>query len=514
MKKIYLIFLFSLFLFFSCTMPSLLSTFDTPSLKSSSKDLTSFKFASSLNSSFGINNDCIGSISGTQITITVPYNTVSINSLIATFISTGLKTTVQSAAQISNLTPNNYSAPIIFTVVAADNSTKDYTILVNKALCTDKALTAFSFPSVNSTGVIDETNHLITVTVPYSTDLTSLISVFSASGQNVLVNSIFQTSGTTKNNFTTTVIYTVVAADNSSQNYSVTVNKALSTDKAITAFSFPSAGTSAVINETSHVITATVPYSADLTNLIAVFSISGQKAAVNSIIQVSGTTMNNFTSTVIYTVTAADNSTQNYSVIVTKALSPEKALTAFSFPAFSSTGVIDETNHKITVTVPYTTDLTGLTAVFSTTGQSVLVNSLIQVSGTTKNNFSSVQTYTVIAADSTYQSYLVTVLPGANPETYVISEITAASVTLYWDAPSGTAPDKYSVYYKQHFTSTWKLLKAVTTTQLLVNYTDLDNGKIYDFAVSAIYTSKETDLHTSLENTAIPATGWYIKWVF
>ena len=78
--------------------------------------------------------------------------------------------------------------------------------------------------------------------------------------------------------------------------------------------------------------------------------------------------------------------------------SPEKAITAFSFLAPAATGVINESLHAIALTVPLGTDVSALVATFTTTGASVKVGSMPQVSGTTANDFTSPVTYTVTAA--------------------------------------------------------------------------------------------------------------------
>ncbi len=97
------------------------------------------------------------------------------------------------------------------------------------ALSSSKAITNYwvKYSSQSETaGVINESTHTITVTIPYSTNLTSLISEFITNGASVRVGSTIQISGNTLNNFTTPVTYTVVAADGTTQNYIVTVNKA------------------------------------------------------------------------------------------------------------------------------------------------------------------------------------------------------------------------------------------------------------------------------------------------
>jgi hypothetical protein len=92
---------------------------------------------------------------------------------------------------------------------------------VTVSLNTAKAITAFALGS--STGTINQTNHTIAITVPYGTDVTSLVAMFTTTGSSVDVLSTTQVSGTTANDFTTPVTYTVTAADLSTQDYIVTV---------------------------------------------------------------------------------------------------------------------------------------------------------------------------------------------------------------------------------------------------------------------------------------------------
>ena len=87
-----------------------------------------------------------------------------------------------------------------------------------------KALTAYSLAGV--TGTINETAKTIAVTMPSGTNVTALAATFTTSGATVKVSTVAQTSGTTANNFTNPVVYTVTAADSSTATYTVTVTVA------------------------------------------------------------------------------------------------------------------------------------------------------------------------------------------------------------------------------------------------------------------------------------------------
>ena len=131
------------------------------------------------------------------------------------------------------------------------------------------------------------------------------------------MGSTVQTSGVTANDFTNPVVYTVTAADGSTQNYTVTVTVALQSSKAITAYSIVSPSATGTITGTS--IAVLVPHGTIVTALAAYFTTTGVSVKVGSTAQSSGVTTNNFTNPVVYIVTAADGSTQNYTATVTVA---------------------------------------------------------------------------------------------------------------------------------------------------------------------------------------------------
>jgi formylglycine-generating enzyme required for sulfatase activity len=171
--------------------------------------------------------------------------------------------------------------------------------------------------------------------------------------------------------------------------------------KAITAFSL--AGVVGTINETGKTIAVAMPFGTDVTALVATFTTTGASVKVDSTVQTSGTTAHNFTSPVTYTVTAADATTQDYVVTVTVAANPAKAITAFTFPTSTGT-TITEAAHTIAVTVPFGTVVTALVPTIAiSTGASI--SPLTGVA----NNFTTPRTYTVTAADSSTQAYVVTV---------------------------------------------------------------------------------------------------------
>lgn len=93
-----------------------------------------------------------------------------------------------------------------------------------KLLFDKKDILTFAFNGINpsANGVINGNN--ITVTVPNGTNKNTLIATFTSSAYSkVKRGSVFQTSGVNSNNFSSTVVYTVIAQDGTTKNYNVIV---------------------------------------------------------------------------------------------------------------------------------------------------------------------------------------------------------------------------------------------------------------------------------------------------
>jgi hypothetical protein len=164
-------------------------------------------------------------------------------------------------------------------------------------------------------------------------------------------------------------------------------------DNSITGFSFNEFSPVAAATITGSAVEISVPYGTDLTALVAEFSSTGAAVTVEGIAQVSGTTPNDFTDPVTYTITAEDGSTYQYVVIVTIALSTDKEIESFTFTTennFALTAdIVGEINgNEIKFKVPYDIAVTSFVVTFVTSGTSVSVNDIFQFSGITENNFS------------------------------------------------------------------------------------------------------------------------------
>jgi hypothetical protein len=178
------------------------------------KDITSFSLAGNA-----------GTIGANTITVTLPFGTNATN-LVATFIHHGASTNISGVNQVSGVTANNFTTSKTYTVVDSDNSTKNYTVTATVSLNPAKDILAYTING--QLGAIN--GNAINVNVPNGTNVTNLIAHFATTGASINITGANQTSGTTTNNFTSSKAYTVVAADGSTKNYTITVTVNPSTD--------------------------------------------------------------------------------------------------------------------------------------------------------------------------------------------------------------------------------------------------------------------------------------------
>jgi hypothetical protein len=99
----------------------------TRSLLFTSKDILTFGFE-------GLNPQVIATISGTNITCTVP-GTVNVATLTASFTNSPYSyVRIGGTKQTSAVNNNNFTNTLVYTVVAQDGSTKNYNVTVQKSV--------------------------------------------------------------------------------------------------------------------------------------------------------------------------------------------------------------------------------------------------------------------------------------------------------------------------------------------------------------------------------------------
>ncbi|HEY4178029.1 MAG TPA: hypothetical protein VGM90_14380 [Kofleriaceae bacterium] len=198
-------------------------------------------------------------------------------------------------------------------------------------------------------------------------------------------------------------------------------NVPVDTSKDLTAWSLtttsnPSLPATVTATITGEGVFATVPVGTDLTRLVASFEDNGVDVDVDvgGTPQVSDETANNFTTPVVYRLTAADDTVKQYAVSLMVMVDDRADLSAFSFtaadnPSLNADVTATIAGTTITAEVPSGTDPRSLIATFTTDGEDVAVDQTEQVSGTTINNFRDEVDYLVYAVDGTQQTYAVTV---------------------------------------------------------------------------------------------------------
>ncbi|WP_298649546.1 CotH kinase family protein [uncultured Proteiniphilum sp.] len=121
MMFLYLV-LFSLFI--SCSE-------DREDELSSVSQLDSFAFHPEFNKD--LETIATGTISDPGIIVSIPYG-VSLDGLVATFTYSGASVKIGNAEQVSGVTENDFSEPVVYSVIAEDGTKTDYTVTVTKNL--------------------------------------------------------------------------------------------------------------------------------------------------------------------------------------------------------------------------------------------------------------------------------------------------------------------------------------------------------------------------------------------
>ena len=87
-------------------------------------------------------------------------------------------------------------------------------------------------------------------------------------------------------------------------------------------------------------------------------------------------------------------------------------------------------------------------------------------------------------------------------------------VTLAWDPPPSEIA-AYKIFYRSHGSGTWILFDEIPADddpEYTLFHMDFGDGD-YDFGVVAVDPeTEESAMHTCLDDTAQPESGWYLSW--
>lgn len=139
--------LFSLFISCSEVEPP-------PVVLSSECQLESFAFQTEFNGD--LREAAIGKISNYKITVSIPFD-MPTDELIATFVYKGVSIKIGGNEQVSGKTANNFSNPVVYSVIAEDGTKKDYTVIITKIIPTIPKV------YINTTGgapILDRENYV------------------------------------------------------------------------------------------------------------------------------------------------------------------------------------------------------------------------------------------------------------------------------------------------------------------------------------------------------------------
>ncbi|NBF40524.1 MAG: hypothetical protein GVY14_08910 [Spirochaetes bacterium] len=93
--------------------------------------------------------------------------------------------------------------------------------------------------------------------------------------------------------------------------------------------------------------------------------------------------------------------------------------------------------------------------------------------------------------------------------------VVAESFVLAWDPPGDASGiESYRVYARPRGEYQWQSVSEVQASEtptLAVTQSLLSYGT-WEFAVTAVGGSVESDRHTSMDDDAMPATGWFLEW--
>jgi len=314
--------------------------------------------------------------------------------------------------------PADFSSPVIYSVTAADGTTtQDWTVTVITPLNTGTDIVDFTLLQQTGPATIDNLLHTVSIDVPYATDLTALVPTIGLSA-GATINPVSGASA----DFSSTAVYVVTAEDGTTtQNWSISVVVLPNTETDVVDFTLVQQTGPAIIDNLLHTVTIDVPSATDVTALVPTILLS-TGATANPASGLSA----DFSSTVVYTVTAEDGTTtQDWTVTVVSLLSSETDILSFTLAEQTGPATIDNLLHTVYIEVVKETNVTALVPTIDISAGATIN----PISGGTAD-FSSSVVFTVTAEDgATSQDWSVSVTE--DPATSVKAVNSLAPVSVY-----------------------------------------------------------------------------------
>lgn len=329
----------------------------------------------------------------------------------------------------------NYDAADVSNAVSASSG-----VGIDFLAGTEAEILTFSLADETGAASIDDENFTVDIEVTFGTDVTSLTPTITISdGATISPESDVQTD------FTNTVTYTVTAEDGSQQDWDVTVIVAPNTENDIESFTFAEIDGNSMIDAGAHTVTAQAVAGTDISALTPTIGIS-QNASISPDSGVA----QDFTSTVIYTITAEDGGTQDWDVTITEVeVAPtDILLTSTSVDENSSTGTVVaeisalDANFNESFTYYVVAELgSDDWQSFDIDGSNLITTDFISLDFETKNEF----TFELEVRDSENEAYSEMVTITLNDVNEAPTDISLDNTTVDESNPAGNVVGGLSV---------------------------------------------------------------------
>ncbi|OOQ57997.1 cadherin-like beta sandwich domain-containing protein [Mucilaginibacter pedocola] len=380
-------------------------------------------------------NSVANSVTG----ITVTPTTVDIN---ATIKVNGI--TVADGTPSGNI-PLNVGANTITVVVTAQDgtTTRTYTTTVTRAASSNNNLSALTISSGTLAPAFVTGTLSYTVSVANGVNSMQITPTAADAGATITVNGVSVASGATSGAIALAsganiITVSVTPADGSAAKvYTINVNRALSSNSALSALSFSGGSLSPVFNSATFSYSGSVPNTVTDVTVTPTAADAGASVQVNGVPVLSGATsgtlpLNVGANTITIAVTAENGGITSYTLTVTRAASADASLSALSLSAGTLSPVFASGTTTYTASVPNST--AGITLTPSGTN----VNAVIKVNGVTVTSGTASGVLPLNVGNNNI-TVAVTAQDGVTVTNYTVTVVRAASSVSSLSALTTTA---------------------------------------------------------------------------
>ena len=369
---------------------------------------------------------------------------------------------------------------ITVTVTAQSDDARSYTITINRpAVSTDTTLSQLSFNGVTLSPAFVATTTTYSATVAYTTTTTTITATANADlaqGVAILSNKDADIGADNAVQLAVgdnAIFITVTAQNGATGIYTITITRTpASTDTTLAALSFSDVNLSPAFASLSRSYTATVDYVLTQTTITATATDSLNKGVAITAADINNNLINLAVgdNIITVTVTAEDNSTDVYTITITRAaVSTDTTLSELSFSDITLSPEFVATTRTYSATVAYTVTTTTITATKNADlAKGVTITSDQDdntADGINLNVGANIITVTVTAQDDSSGVYTITITLDAVSTDTTLSELSFSGIDLSPAFVSTTRTYSATVAYT-----------FMTTTVTATANTDLAKG--------------------------------------